>query len=207
MNRTFAALTGAAAAMLFACAPAQAELERFAELVCGENKICFHVWPKLPAVPGWHTDEATNYKRDVNTLVPDGFTFGDAETVIYSNAIFKEDYGKDNPGANTLEGFIENDKKGFIESNPSPEISEIEPFTTGDGEKLRTFSFKGVNKNNDEIVVYGEEHGYYTVFVISSRSKAGLENGLATFKDLMSRYKVGADNDPNNYTIVKPGSE
>jgi hypothetical protein len=65
--------------------PAAGEIEKRAT-AC-ERVLCFHWWPKLPPLEGWHQDEARSFAFGVNALAPDGFTFGDAETVIYAKAL------------------------------------------------------------------------------------------------------------------------
>src|SRR5207237_10269165 len=107
-----------------ACSPAFAEIEKIA--IPGERGISFHWWPKLPSVVGWHHDREQSFQFGVNALAPDGFTFANAETVMYAKAVYKPR----EPEAKSLELLIEKDKKTFAAHIPGVAIEEVAPLTT-----------------------------------------------------------------------------
>ena len=55
-----------ASLILLAYLPAGAEVLKFARSDCRTGAICFYWWPKLPSLPGWHTDETANYAQGSN---------------------------------------------------------------------------------------------------------------------------------------------
>jgi hypothetical protein len=93
--------------LLLLSASASAEMEKTA-LSC-ETGMCLRWWPKLPHIEGWHQDREQSYNYRANALAPDGFTFADAETVMYATALFKPRI----PETRSLEMLIANDKSSF----------------------------------------------------------------------------------------------
>jgi len=193
----------AAAVLVLVAASARAEIVKLAVFDCAKNEICLYIWPKLPAVAGWHTDEQANYENKINTLVPDGFTFDNTETVIYAEATDQRGYKTDHPDVTPLEGYIKDDMDTFRENNPDVEIVEADPLVTADGHKLRTFSFSKLKKDRCQIVAYGEEDNYYIIFVIDSRDEAGLARNLETYRALVKSYMPGGNAKPDEYTFIK----
>src|ERR1017187_5584989 len=56
--------------------------------VCGSG-ICPAWWPKLDPIGGWHHEDEASFANSANVQVPDGFTFSNAQTVIYARALYK----------------------------------------------------------------------------------------------------------------------
>lgn len=150
-----------------------------------ESGMCFHWWPKLPTVKGWHHDRDYSLHYSFNAQAPDGKTFANAETVIYANAPFKPRV----PELKTLQEFIDSDQRQFRTDFPGVEIKEVTPLVTADGQKLRSFRYTPTSTGSWEQVSYGEEGEFYLVFTVSSRSRQGLGLGLAPYREFISAYK------------------
>jgi hypothetical protein len=167
--------------LVFACfhLPVYADIEKKA--LTSDQGLCFYWWPKLPTLKGWHHDEDQSYIQSVNALAPDGYTFVNAETVMYANAVYKPRV----PESKNLNQFIVNDQKGFAGAS----ITETPFLVTADGQKIRTFLFLPKAKGNWEKVGYGEEGDFFLIFAISSRSRLGLQSSEKDFKKLINSYK------------------
>jgi len=169
--------------------PAHAEIEKIA-IPC-ESGFCFHWWPKLPAVDGWHHDREHSLYYSFNAQAPIGETFSNAKTVIYANAPYKPRM----PEVKNLQQFIEEDQLNFTHDFPGVEIREVNSLATGDGQKLRSFTYSPAKTGSWEQVTYGEEGEFYLVFTVSSRTKAGLAQSIADYKEFIRKYK-SAPNPP-----------
>lgn len=169
---------------------ANAEIVKSAILE-GKDCTCFYWWPKLPAVFGWHTDENANYAKGangINTLVPNGSTFNDADVILYASATYKPRYEKKNPASKTLEAFIEDDESEFREEDKDTVVTETEPLFTHDGQKLRSFTFFRPKERNWERVSYGQEGDFYLVFVLNAHSEEGYRKGQTVYEGLVRQY-------------------
>jgi hypothetical protein len=162
---------------------AKAEIEKVGQ-PC-ETGICVYWWPKLLPVKGWHHERQPSYAVSANIQVPDGFSFSDAETVIYAKALYKPRI----PETTSLEKLIRSDKEEFISRDPSIIVTEVGPLKTRDGKTLRSFTFFPKNKGNWERVSYGEEGDFYLVFTISSRTHEGFDKLQKIYRQYISRYK------------------
>ncbi len=149
---------------------------------CGS--MCFHWWPVLPAVKGWHQDIEGSYKFSANTQAPNKFTFANAETVIYAKALYKPRM----PKIHNIYELIENDHSQFNDK-AELNINKVNSITTADGQDLLTYSFYPKAKGNWEHVSYGEEGDFFLVFTISSRTKSGLEKNLPVYNEFITKYK------------------
>lgn len=170
--------------LLLLTVAAQAEIEKIAQ-VC-DSGICFYWWPKLPRIKGWHQDTDRSYLYSINALAPDGFSFANAETVMYAAAIYKPRV----PETNSLAMFIEDDKRHALNSVADIAITETDPLVTGDGESMRSFTFFPKSKGDWERVSYGEEGDYYLVFTLSSHSRAGFDKTQSTYRELIANYRA-----------------
>jgi len=163
---------------------AQADIEKIAQ-VC-DSGVCFYWWPKLPQVRGWHQDRERSFQYSINALAPDGFSFANAQTVMYAAAAYKPRI----PETRTLNRFIEDDKKHAAASRPAIVITEVESLATGDGQTMRSFTFFPATKGDWEQVSYGEEGDYYLVFTLSSRSKLGFDTSQSAYHELLASYRA-----------------
>lgn len=162
---------------------AHAEMEKL--VVPCAQKICFHWWPKLPVVEGWHHDREHSLKYSFNAQAPDGSTFEDAETVMYAKALYKPAF----PNLKTLDMVIEDDRQKFISSNPGIEVEEAGMLATGDGKQLKSFTFHSPRQGSWDRVSYGEEGQFYLIFTLSSGSSAGYQKAVTAYERFIERYK------------------
>ncbi len=171
---------------------ARAEIVKSATIDCSNNRLCLYWWPKLPSISGWHTDEDANYQvgeNGINALVPDGFNFSNSDTVIYGNAVYKAGYEKDNPKSKKLDDFIADDRKTYFDQYPGMIIKEVEPLSTGDHQKLRSYIYFRPKDQVWEQISYGQDGDFYVVIAISSKSEAGYRAHQAEYRDLVGRYR------------------
>ena len=192
MNRLFIALVSLGLFATTCSTVAKAEVVKQVIVDCTGKKNCFYWWPKLPALPGWHTDEDANFRyggNGINTLVPDGFSFSNAETIMYANAVYKPRYIIKNPKTKNIDAYIEDDKDVYREEHKDISIAEVEPLTTGDGTKIRSSTFFRPNDKAWEQVTYYEEDDYYITFVISSKSEKDFRTSLPVYERLIKAYK------------------
>lgn len=169
--------------LLVASSTAQAEIEKIA--IPAEKGFSFYWWPKLAPVDGWYQDREHSFFYSANALAPDGFTFKNAESVMYARAIYKPR----EPDVKSLDALIENDRKDFEANLPGVSIHEVAMLSTADGQKLRSFTFFPTTSGNWERVSYGEEGDFYLIFTISSRSLAGFNTAVAAYEKLIAGYQ------------------
>lgn len=162
---------------------AHAEMQKIAT-VCPSG-VCFHWWPILPSVEGWRHDRDASLSNGFNAQVPVTSNFADAEALIYAIAPYKPRM----PNIKSLAEFIEGDKAAFVAETPDIGITEVEPLFTKDGQRLRSFLFQPKTKGQWERVSYGEEGDFYLVFVVSARTKEGLDRVLADYRQFINRYE------------------
>ncbi len=164
--------------------PASAEMQKIAT-VCDEKGICFHWWPVLPEIEGWSHDRGASLHFGVNTQVPVGGTFANAEAIIYAKGSYKPRI----PNTKSVADLIENDKKDFLSSTPDLEIVEVKPLITKDGQNLRSFIFTPRSKGQWERVSYGEEDDFFLSFVVSAKSKEGLDRVMKDYIRFIEQYQ------------------
>lgn len=176
--RTACALIG-----IFVCMSAHAEIEKIA--VPSETTLSFYWWPKVAPLWGWHHDRDRSIYYNANALAPDGFTFSDAESVMYARALYKPRV----PEIKSLEALIENDEKDFEVNTPGVSIQEVEPLSGAEGQTFRSFTFIPTKKGNWERVSYGEEGDFYLIFTLSSRTQSGFNSSMPAYVQLVTSYK------------------
>ena len=172
-----------ASVLLLVSVTAVPEIEKVGR-VCG-NGICPAWWPKLNPVDGWHHEDGASFANSANVQVPDGFTFSNAQTVIYARALYKPR----NPETTSLTVLIKDDRTEFLKGNPSIEIAKVSPLKTKDGQTLETYTFFPKVTGTWEEVSYGEEGDFYLIFTISSRSRAGFVASLPVYERYIAQYK------------------
>jgi hypothetical protein len=150
------------------------------------NGICLYWWPKLPQLKGWHQDKDQSFNYGVNAMAPDGSSFVNAESVMYARAEYKPRV----PETKSVDMLIADDKKGFLASDPGITVTEVSALVTGDGSKMRSFTFFPKSKGNWELVSYGEESDYYLIFSLSSRSKEAFDKAQSAYRELIAQYKA-----------------
>ena len=160
--------------------------------ISGESgQICFMWWPKLPEVEGWEQELGASYHYKMNTQVPTGHTFSDAQAVIYASAELKDEETK----KKTLEEFIAFSQNQFIAAAPSKTtISKVGEYTSKGKVKFLSYSFYPESAGNFEHVAYAEEvdkdgNDYFLIFVISARSKEELEKRESEYYEFIKHYE------------------
>lgn len=172
----------AALILLVGVAPAYAEMEKLA-LPC-QTGVCFHWWPKLPPVAGWHHDREQSLYYSFNAQAPDGGSFARAETVIYAQALFKPSVA-DKQDLPTL---VASERAHIEKEFPGIVVKEVEAVVTADGQKLRSFSYSPTASGRWEQVSYGEEEPFYLIFSVSSLTKGGLADAIDDYKKFINHY-------------------
>jgi hypothetical protein len=172
---------------LLALAPgASADVEKFAQPECAQG-LCLYWWPKLPALSGWHHEEGPSVENSSNILAPDGSDFVNAETIIYARAFYKPQ-----SPSKSVDDLMARDRKDTAQALPGTVIAAAAGIANGDGKTLQTQSFHppAEGEGSWERLAYDEEGDFYLMFVISAKSKAGLEAGMKDFERLIAAYKV-----------------
>ena len=169
--------------MLQQATPAVAETERIAT-TC-EKSVCFYWWPKVVPPPGWQQDRDQSIRFNFNAMAPGDKSFVNAETVMYANAVYRPRV----PEAKTLEDFVVTDHAKFRSETPGLSIVSASALKTSDGKIAKTWALIPKAQGQWERVAYFEEGEYYMVFVISSRSEAGLQREMPSFERFIESYK------------------
>lgn len=132
----------------------------------------------------------TSYRHGANMQTPEGYTFADAEAVIYANAVPKAR----RPKTTSLQQFIDEDKSTFLKRDPDLSTSQLTSLSDKSGRRFLIHSFKPKDKGNWEQVAYSEEkdddgNEYYLVFVLSSRTESGYKNSIGAFHQFIATYE------------------
>jgi hypothetical protein len=159
------------------------EIEKIA--IPSQRGLDLYWWPKVGAPYGFFHDEAASRLTSVKMFVPKGFTFSNAETVIYAKASFKSRM----PKVKSLKALIEQDLAEFKGRDPNLIVNPGPSIKDGDNKQLDVFSFVPSAQGNWETVAYSEEGEFYLLFTISSRSKDGHEACLPLFKAMIEGYR------------------
>jgi hypothetical protein len=193
MRETFRLFSLTVAIILLAGGTAKSAIVKTAKIDCQKSQICFYWWPKLPALPGWHTDTQANYSYGPNgmySLVPDKSDFNSADVIIYASATYKPQYGFKNSTSKTLDAFIADEQRTFRKDYRNGlRVGEVKSLVTGDGRSLRSLTYFRPRDKNWERVSYGEEGDYYLIFAISARSEKGYLAAQPTYENLIKAYK------------------
>jgi len=167
---------------LMAVPMGHAEIEKIADP--REHEMMFMWWPKVQPPADWVHELDASYQNYINMFVPKGETFADAPAIMYARAVLYE-------GGDTekeLEQAIRDDHAGFLKRFPDSRVEEVAAVKTGDGTRLRTFSFTPQSSGHWELVAYGREPRYVLFFCISANSKEALEQHRAAFLTMVASY-------------------
>ncbi len=152
-----------------------------------ETGICLAWWPKLVPLKGWHHERGPSLANGANMQIPDGFTFSNADTVIYARALYKPR----TPETTSLGMLIKNDKEEFLSHDPTIAIADAPALKTKDGKASKTYTFFPKDKGNWEQVTYGENGDFYLIFTISSRSHAGFLDSFKAYEQYIGQNSDG----------------
>jgi len=167
---------------LLMCMLAHAEIEKIADP--REREMVFMWWPKVAPPADWVHDRDVSYENHINMFVPKGENFADSPAIMYARAVLFD--GGDT--VKELERAIRDDHAGFLQRFPESKVAEVEAVKTGDGTKLRTFSFTPQSKGQWELVAYGREPSYVLFFCISANTREALEKHRAAFVTMVASY-------------------
>ena len=105
---------------------------------------------------------------------------------MYANAVFKPRV----PESTNLAEFIKNDLVGFRNDHPGLRIERASPLRTADGKSAESHWLRpdGVNAQWER-VSYVEEGEFYLVFVLSSRTQAGLSGANPAYEEFVRSYR------------------
>lgn len=159
-----------------------AEIEHIANPTA--HNIEFMWWPKVVPPADWVHNPDVSYENYINMFVPKGEDFENAPAVMYARAIYYE-------AGNTeqeLTTAIHDDHAGFQQRFPDATVQEVDAVQTGDGTKLRTFSFTPTSRGHWELVAYGREPKYVLMFCVSARTKEALEKNRPVFLAMVRSY-------------------
>jgi hypothetical protein len=162
---------------------ANAEVEKIAIPTSGGMR--FYWWPKISPPSGWQQDEEFSFRYSANAMVPRSTSFRDAPVVMYAKAEYKPRM----PDIKSIELYIESDHRSFKQKNPGIEIRRLPAQKTVDAEVRHVFRFEPYKLGNWEKIAYMEEDEFYFVFVVSARSKEGLDSHTKLFDDWVGSYK------------------
>jgi len=141
-------------------------------------------WPKVVPPADWVHNREVSYENHINMFVPKGEDFADAPAVMYARAIYYEAGSTEQELATA----IRDDHAGFQERFPDSQVKEVEAVQTGDGTKLRTYSFTPTTKGHWELVAYGREPKYVLMFCVSAKTKEALEQNRSAFLAMVRSY-------------------
>jgi hypothetical protein len=171
--------------MLITITPFQAHaaIEKIATS-CDE-KFCFHWWPKLPLISGWHHARKESLKIDANVQIQNGVDSENSNVVIYAVAPYKPRMSE----TKTLENLINNDRADFAAATPDIAIEATDSLVNADGQVLKSFTFTPKSNGRWERVSYGEEGDFYLIFTISAKSKDELNKAMGAYESFIRQYK------------------
>ncbi len=181
-------LAGLTVAVMVLIAPVQAEIVKTETADCKAKQSCAYWWPKLPELKGWHSDPKVNLQMGDNgadVRIPDGKTYANAPALIYGRAISVTDYDRQFGVKSSLTGLVADDMSNFTLNGAK--VDEAPALTTADGQTLKVTVFS--KADNWECIAYGQEDGYYLMFVLSANSEAAYKQTLPVWQDVVSRYK------------------
>src|SRR5882672_8774675 len=144
-----------AAAMFAVSLSSFADVEKIATM--GQGGIALHWWPKVVVPDGWHHERGPSLQNGFNVLVPNGFDFSNAESVIYASALYKPR----EPKLKTLQALIDKDRRDFLGKDPTLAAKDADPIKSADGKAMRSVTFLPKGKGNWEQITYGEETEFY----------------------------------------------
>lgn len=161
--------------------PSRAELVRL-QLSC-DGQTCVYWLPQLPSLPGWHIDAPSQAQGTV-VLVPDGYSSGNAEYIIYAKAMQKT-LLMDQP---SLSRFIAQDAEDYKALYPGIKVTEGHPVQTAQHDLLRTLTITPTQSGHWEQVTYHEDGDQFVILVLTAKTDSGFRKARTDYLTLLSRY-------------------
>jgi len=113
---------------------------------------------------------------------PAGSTWDDAETVMYPSIATKR------PGQRTLKEFMAVDLADFRDHNPEMTDEDGGTVMMKHGRIATVHFFYNVNKGSSEAVAYVDEEKIIAMFVVSSKTKKGLNEAMPLVRTALETY-------------------
>lgn len=188
MSQTLSRLFIAAAIALSLAAPsAHATVKKMVQSC--DAGLCPIFLPELPVPAGWQVDDAASKANGVVVLVPAGFSFGDAEAVIYARAFH-------NAEKRTIASRVEESNShwlGQIKDAKIERLADISGQQQAVPFQLYRYSNPSTSQQTAEIVAFGEDtdrdgNDYGVQMVITAMSEANLDKYRSVFLDLIKAY-------------------
>ena len=177
--------------LYFVPALSLADIYKEAQVCPEREKICFVWWPKLPEVDGWYQDMDHSYHYKMNAQAPEGYSFANAEAVIYARAVYQADTLQ----KPTLSEFISSSQKQFVNNAPSTlDIKKTGELNSKGQHNFVSYSFYPDGQGNWEQVAYttdadNEGNNYFIIVVLSARSQAAFDQNIHVYNELIENYR------------------
>jgi len=148
-----------------------------------DSRTCVYWLPKLPVLPGWHL-HTTDEPQDAVVLVPDGYTYGNAQYIIYARALQKA-LLMDRP---SLHRFITQDAEDYKALYPGIKVTEAGLVQTAQHNSLRSLKLTPTKSGPWEQITYHEDGDHFVVVVLTSKTAAGYSKARTEYLELLRRY-------------------
>ena len=132
---------------------------------------------------GWILDQDTG--KQIGTCCvyyPHGSTWDNAETVMYPSIVTK------GPGQQTLGEFMKSDLAGFRKHDPAMSYEDAPDIALQHNRVAKVRVFDGVNRGSCEAVAYIDEEKIIALFVVSSKTRKGLEESMPLLRSALQTY-------------------
>lgn len=176
--------------------PSAADIKRTVVTQCkGEAaELCFYIWPKLPALPGWHQDQGLSLRYGAAFWLPDTDSKANpSPVVLVANAVAEDGYETTHPELSPLDGFIADDHDRTKQDEPNATIREIARTKTADGKDLRTFVLTGLKGGHSQIIAFtedGDRDGkFFCVLTLDTTAQEPVENQRTLFRQMVGQYR------------------
>lgn len=158
------------------------------ECAAGEMTLgymnCLWSRPVIDTPPDWERDDEFGNKNENVTFFPANPNFG--KSIIYVSSVYKP-----NLKTKTLDDFIQNEQKEFLErAKTNFKVTEEPNLKTADGKPLKAFKFESTynGRRQFDLVAYGEEDDMFLIFALTSLSSEGFAASQQSFEILVSNY-------------------
>jgi len=137
----------------------------------------------IDAPNGWTVDREVGKKHGVCCVYyPKGSSFENSETVMYPNIITK------GPGQSTLDEFMASDLADFRDHSPNMTYENGADIHLKNRRVAKLRIFHNVNQGSSEAVAYIDEEKIIALFVVSSKTRKGLNSSIPTLRSILQSY-------------------
>jgi len=172
MNRILPALVSLGA--LVCSLPALAQDEGGTGIVYGAD---LGVVVSAPA--GWIFDAKSGVPQGLHAVMyPKEVTWATAEVMMYVNIVSSND--------SSLDAFIAGDVNNYTKQSPQIVVEKADPISMTGGSSAEVRLYSGDQWGNYECVAYVSKGTSVVIYVLSSRDKEGLLQGLGAFRTMVA---------------------